>query len=58
MWGYVLLVNSVTVLGHLENLRDPVTDEKKPPWPGDLAVSPVAAVSIMHMGVTTPCSIY
>ena len=32
-----------------------MTDEKKPPWPGDLAVSPVAAVSITHMGVTTPC---
>ena len=42
-------VNSTVTV--LEKLRDPVTDEKKPPWPGDLAVSPIAAVSIMYMGV-------
>ena len=32
----------------------PVTERKKPPWPGDLVVSPVSAVSTVPMGVTTP----
>ena len=45
----------MTVLSRLENLRDSVTDEEKPPWPGDFVVSPVAALSIAPMGVTTPC---
>ena len=46
----------MTVLSRLENLRDSVTDEKKLPWPGDFVVSPVAALSIAPMGVTTPCT--
>ena len=50
-----LAFDPVTVLSHLENLRDSVTDEKKLPWPGDFVVSPVAALSIAPMGVTTPC---
>ena len=50
-----LAFDPVTVLSRLENLRDSVTDEKKPPWPGDFVVSPVAALSIAPMGVTTPC---
>ena len=49
-----LAFDPVTVLSRLENLRDSVTDEKKPPWPGDFVVSPVAALSIAPMGVTTP----
>ena len=44
----------MTVLSCLENLRDSVTDKKKPPWPGDFVVTPVAALSIAPMGVTTP----
>ena len=50
-----LAFDSVTVLSRLENLRDSVTDENKPPWPGDFVVSPVAALSIAPIGVTTPC---
>ena len=50
-----LAFDSVTILSCLENLRDSVTDEKKPTWPGDFVVSPVAALSIAPMGVTTPC---
>ena len=50
-----LAFDPVTVLSRLENLRDSVTDEKKPPWPGDFVVSPVAALSIVPMGVTAPC---
>ena len=48
-----LAFDPVTVLSCLENLRDSVTDEKKPPWPGDFVVSLVAALSIAPMGVTT-----
>ena len=48
------LRDSVTVLSRLENLRDSVTGEKKPLWPGDFVVSPVAALSIAPMRVTTP----
>ena len=47
-----LAFDPVTILSRLENLRDSVTDEKKPPWPGDFVVSPVAALSIVPMGVT------
>ena len=49
-----LAFDPVTVLSRLENLCDSVTDEKKLPWPGDFVVSPVAALSIVPMGVTTP----
>ena len=37
-----------------KNRSDPVTERKKPPWPGDLVVSPVSAVSTAPTGVTTP----
>ena len=36
------------------NLRDPVTAKQKLLWPGDRIVTPVAALSIACMGVTTP----
>ena len=36
-----------------KNRSNPVTERKKPPWPGDLVVSPVSAVSTAPMGVTT-----
>ena len=45
----------VTVLSLLENLCDSVTDEKKPPWPGDFVVSLVAALSIAPMGGNIMC---
>ena len=52
-----LAFDLVIVLSRLENLRDSVTNEKKPLWPGNFVVSPVAALSIAPMGVTTPCSL-
>jgi len=39
-----------------KNLCDPVTTKQKPLLPGDRIVTPVTALSIVHMGVTTPCS--
>ena len=49
-----LAFDPMTVLSRLENLYDSVTNEKKPLWPGDFVVSPVTALSIAPMGVTTP----
>ena len=52
--GHANFVTRESVTGY-KSRGDPVTVQENPPCPGDRIVTPVLAVTIASMRVTTPC---